>query len=455
MRRYRLGRAVVTVLVSLTTFGLAAPAGAVAYPRPLDNQWWFTAWDIPNKVWPISQGDGVTVAVIDTGIQADIPDLSGVVLPGTDATGGGGDGRTDTDTAAVPGHGTGMASVIAAQGKGTGFLGVSPKVKILPIVADSMNSENAGIHYAVDHGAKVINISQGGPSRECPPSQQEAVSYAIQHDVVVVAAAGDYGTSTNAPLAPANCAGVLAVGAVDSNLKAWNGTERQPYVTVAAPGVGVGGVLKDGRFHTADGGTSPAAALTSAVVALVRSKFPDMSAREVVQRIIASCRDAGPPGKDEQTGYGAVRPWHALVDKVPKSAPNPVFDAYDKWAKANGQAASQNNGSQGDQKKKRDSFYLSPSLLIYLVPMVIAALVVGIALLSRRRSGKSPAYTGQAPPYGPTPGAYGPPQGPPPGRQEGPPPSFGPPQHHAPQGGGPRPSFEPPPNREAPPEHRS
>src|SRR5262249_30341290 len=152
-------------------------------------EWWFTAWGVQSRLWPKSQGEGVTVAVLDSGVQAILPDFSGVVLPGKDMTGGG-DGRTDVDP--KYGHGTLMAALIAAQGTGTGFVGVAPGAKILPIVTDDGGSTIAGIRYATDHGAKVISISQGAPS-PCVDELQEAIGYAVDHDVVVVASAGNDG----------------------------------------------------------------------------------------------------------------------------------------------------------------------------------------------------------------------------------------------------------------------
>src|SRR5262249_23480905 len=127
---------------------------------------------------------------------------------------------------------TGMASLIASQGIRTGFVGVAPKAKILPIKANILNEGAKAIRYAVDHHAQVINISQAAPST-CPSDVQEAVAYAIQHDVVVVAGAGNDGDTSNSSMFPANCAGVLAVGAVDSRTVPWTKTQRQPYVTVA------------------------------------------------------------------------------------------------------------------------------------------------------------------------------------------------------------------------------
>src|SRR5262249_12422175 len=158
-----------------------------------------------NKVWPITQGKGVTVAVIDSGVNASLPGLQGVVESGTNANRGAtGDGRADAD-----GHGTGMAELIAGQGQDAGLVGVAPVVKIMPIISDgSLTSETNAIRYAADHGAQVINISQGTPDDPGPTcvayasELQGAVAYAIQKNAVIVAAAGNNGKTTNSPLMP-------------------------------------------------------------------------------------------------------------------------------------------------------------------------------------------------------------------------------------------------------------
>jgi subtilisin family serine protease len=439
------GRVVVgTVLASLMALVMVAPAGAASYPRPRSDEWWFTAWAVQDKLWPITQGAGVTVAVIDTGVQADLPEFSGVVKPGTD-TKGGGDGRTDGDSSAVPGHGTGMASLIAAQGGNTSFVGVAPKAKILPVIADDATSIAAGIRYATDKGAKVINISLGGP-QQCPDRMQQAVGYAIQHDVVVVASSGDYGDAENSSLSPANCAGVLAVGAVSvsgGKFVPWPKTEQQPYVAVGAPGGNVGAVLKDGQFHTSGGGTSQASALTAGAVALVRAKYPNMSARDVVQRVIASCLDMGDSGKDDTTGYGIIRVYHALTAKVPNSAPNPVFASYDKWRGAStGDAKSSAKPGTGAPSGRRSSAELIVAGLILVVGLIVIVLVV---LRLRGRGRRRNGY-GQDLRQPNSPGAYGPPG------NESPPPSFGPSRDQQPPGDG-RPTFRPP-NQEPPPGRR-
>jgi subtilisin family serine protease len=392
------GWAATLVLFMIGMF--AAPAGA-AVPGPRPEQWWFRVWAVQDKVWPISQGMGVTVAVLDTGVEARIPDLAGAVLPGTD--GAGGDARTDVDADIPPGHGTAMAGLIASRGRGTGFVGVAPQAKILPVVAKSNDQLVAGIRFAVDHGAKVISISQA-QSAPCPDEMQEAIGYAIQHEVVVVAGAGNSGDIGNPSYNPANCVGVLAVGGVDANLRPYARTQRQAYVTVAAPATRVGGVLRDGLYHTSDGGTSAATALTAAAVALVRSQFPDLSAREAVQRIIASTRDAGPKGKDNQTGYGAVRPYQALTMQVAKDAPNPVFAAYDEWTTARQKkAAEARNQAAAAAKKDKTSRTLLLLGIVAAVVLVVASVLgmVSIVMLPRSRKRRAmgerpaPARPGQ------------------------------------------------------------
>jgi type VII secretion-associated serine protease mycosin len=434
------------MVMATATQGMAA-----TYARPLPSQWWFTAWAIEDEVWPITRGSGATVAVLDSGVEASIPDLSGAVLPGGDAAGGGGDGRTDTDDAEIPGHGTGVASMIASQGTGTGFLGVAPEAKILPVVVNSQFSLAPGIRYAVDHGAKVINISQGSPA-PCPPDLQQAVAYALGKDVVVIASAGNDGDITNSSEFPANCAGVLAVGAADSRTNPWVKTQRQPYVAVAAPGVRVAAIAKDGRVHTIPGGTSQAAALTSGAAALVRSKYPQASAREVVQRLIASTRDAGPKGKDDLTGYGVVRPSHALAASVPKDTPNPVFDAYDKWVAANGGAKGSATSGGGGEAENGTNIFLLIGLPVGAL-LGVGAILLFYSLRSKRRP--RPAGPGMSP-YPGAPQSFGgpyPPQGQPPAPgvppQGGPAPGV-PPQYQPPTGQG-RQGTPPPPQGQYPP----
>ena len=232
----------------LTTCGLPLSAGpARAEPgvrasfelTPGPAEWWLAAWQVQRKVWPLTEGAGVTVGEVESGVQATIPDLRGVVLPGADLTGTGGNGDTDIQVG-EDGHGTAMAVVIAGQGAGTGTVGIAPRSRILPVIVGgsgpaSVRTAAAGIRYAVSHGAQVINLPFGigrtSPAA-CDPVLQAAVAYALGHDVVLVASSGNASLYAG-PGEPASCAGVLAVGGTEPDGSLWRGSTRQPYVAVA------------------------------------------------------------------------------------------------------------------------------------------------------------------------------------------------------------------------------
>ncbi|MXQ64786.1 S8 family serine peptidase [Actinomadura rayongensis] len=429
-----------------------SPAGAA--PGPLPQEWWFKAWDIQHSVWPVSKGAGVTVAVIDTGVNANLPDLKDAVLPGKDFLGGygdaqgSGDGRTDTDVR-DGGHGTGMASLIASRGTGTGFVGVAPESKILPILSSTVSLPEA-IRYAADHGAGVVSISQGTPAlqNQCEPGLQQAIGYALDHNVVIVASAGNDGNGVNSVKIPAVCAGVLVAGALDNQKNVYANTERHPYVSVAAPGYLVGALQKDGRFNPQLSGTSQAGALTAGAVALVRSKFPNMSNREIVQRIIGTAKDVGPSGKDEQTGYGVVIPSAALTANVPKNAPNPVFAKYDKWKASQpktGDTPTTPKTKSATEKNNDKAARNTKILLIGVGVVALLVIVVGGLLILRNRGRKNPpppppGAPGTPPSWGGTagPGRQVPPQRGPGGQPYSPQPGPGQPPQAPPGGFGPR-----------------
>ncbi|WP_433141071.1 S8 family serine peptidase [Actinomadura nitritigenes] len=141
------GSAIALVIIT------APPASAGLRPR--EDEWWFPAWDVQNSVWPLSKGAGVTVGLLDSGVNADLPELSGVVLKGGDTAGGKSDGRKDLY--ANGGHGTTMAVMIAGQGGGSsGFVGIAPEAKILPVhvlVSDVLDPAQASPdHQAIANG---------------------------------------------------------------------------------------------------------------------------------------------------------------------------------------------------------------------------------------------------------------------------------------------------------------
>lgn len=394
----------------VTVAAVMSTTRADALPQPRSDQWWFSAWGIQSDVWPTTTGAGVTVAVLDTGVNADLPELRESVLPGTDTTGHDSDGRKDFDF--ETGHGTAMAALIAARGGGpTGYVGIAPDAKVLPIHGAEQPGDRAdiefrayanGIRYGVDHGAKVISISQGADSTyipgHCDPEVQDAVSYALQHDVVVVASAGNLGAGSNPPEMPASCAGVLAVGAIDEHLQPYQGTERQSYLAVVAPGVG-GIIGKDGRYYPKTQGTSMATALTSGAVALIRSRNPGMSARTVVQRLIATARPLGSSKWNDQTGYGAIQITAAMNPQrypVPSNAPNPVFEAFDKWQASHSAAGTRPTPKSSPTRTSAKSDHPRNGLVIISLTaagVIIAMLVVGGFVWRRRVNAAGPAST--------------------------------------------------------------
>ncbi|MWA06047.1 S8 family serine peptidase [Actinomadura sp. LD22] len=378
----------------------AAPASADLQPRA--DEWWFSAWDVQSSVWPLSKGSGATVALLDTGVDASIPELSGAVLKGADTAGGKTDGRKDLD-AFEDGHGTSMAVMIAGQGGGnSGYVGIAPEARILPVnvmtkdvTGSEINPTDAvanGIRFAVGKGATVINLSFGGGAddipHQCPKKLLDTIAYAIEHDVVLVSSAGNKGRTINSPEAPGSCPGVVAVGGIDSNLSPWSRTQRQPYVAVAAPASGSVVVGRGDKVYADAEGTSGAAALVSGAVALIRAHNPNMSGRTVVQRLIATALPISKPVPDKATGYGAIRIARAMDPAkypVPANAPNPVYERFDRVQVAANGVNVVPAGAGREPAGGRSPF-------LYVAVAGLGALLVGaLALLwrGRLRGGRS------------------------------------------------------------------
>ncbi|WP_117211359.1 type VII secretion-associated serine protease mycosin [Allorhizocola rhizosphaerae] len=288
------------------------------------GQWQIDMLDAA-KAWRMSTGAGVTVAVIDSGVAAGHPDLHGQVLTGLDLVRPeGGDGTADE-----AGHGTTVAGLIVGRGDdGDGVVGLAPDAKVLPIRV--LNGKNEyknpavvaeAIVWAVDKGAKVINLSLGSSLES--PLLSDAIDYAFAKDVVVVACVGNAMPGGSAQVwHPAREPGVLAVTAVRPDGRLWGDALTGAETVIAAPGSGLLGARPDG-YAPVDG-TSFAAPLVSAAAALIRARSPEMSAANVVQRLIATARDAGTPGRDRRYGFGVVDPVAALSNDVPAVAANPL-----------------------------------------------------------------------------------------------------------------------------------
>ncbi|WP_435203941.1 S8 family serine peptidase [Micromonospora sp. bgisy143] len=293
-----------------------------------DGQWHISSLRV-EAAQQITQGDGVIVAVPDSGVSPH-PDLQGSVLPGADVITGAGNGYADKD-----GHGTGMAGLIAAHGSGAeGALGIAPKAKILPILCSPAGQDGetdalaAAIEFAVNNRANVISISivSGASAR-----LQRAIEMALAADILVVAAAG------NAPRSdivgyPARHPGVVAVGGIDRDGSHAAFSVTGSEIDVVAPAVDIYSTSIDGKYRRGTG-TSDATAIVAGAAALIRSKYPYLPAQEVAHRLTATAVDKGPPGRDDEYGYGVIDLVAALTADVPPlgfesvSAPATTADA--------------------------------------------------------------------------------------------------------------------------------
>ncbi|MFF5111764.1 S8 family serine peptidase [Streptosporangium sp. NPDC000509] len=287
--------------------------------------------DLP-AAWQISEGRGVIVAVLDSGVDRDHRDLAGSVIEGKDFT----TGANPPGVEPLRLHGTYMASLIAGHGHGPGggdgVIGVAPRAKVLSVRVILEDEEPGfrefntaeryenvvarGIRHAVDRGADVINmsISKELATRE----ERSAIRYAISKGVVLVAAAGNEGAEKpdargHAPYSyPAAFPGVVSVAATDRGLRRASFSNRNPSVLVAAPGVDILGA-GPGDEYWVGRGTSQATALVSGVAALIKAKYPDMSPALVVQAITAGATRRPTGGYDTDTGFGVVNATRALA----------------------------------------------------------------------------------------------------------------------------------------------
>lgn len=351
----------------LALSGAPAVAAPTASPTPItltpaeaavlgkddvrQHEYWLTDYRIVDA-WKQSTGSGVTVAVIDTGVDGTHPDLVDNVLEGYDASGEGSPNGWQ-GLGVEPMHGTEVASLIAGHGhnvsgipkiagqpgKPAGVIGVAPDAKILPISLNMVsNAEKsideqipAAVRYAVDHGAQVINLSIGSNKTTWPKSWDDAFAYAEEKGVVVVASAGNRGSGITQVGAPATIPGVLTVGGVDRQREASKGSSTQGIsIGVTAPSNDMIAAAPGNKYMIWSG-SSASAPLVSGLAALIKSKYPNLSAAQIIQRITESADDTGAAGRDPVYGFGIINPLMALDSSTPQDATENPLGSLKVW----------------------------------------------------------------------------------------------------------------------------
>ena len=310
---------------------VAAP-GILATDAVRDLQYWLDEYGI-RAAWAVTRGAGVTIAIIDSGVDATHPDLRGAVVDGIDLSGLGSADGTRPVGSDAPDHGTMVASLAAGRGStpGGGVIGAAPEASLIsaslafgPEQRDGDAQVAEAVRWAVDAGADVISLSLTRNTLSWPESWDDAFGYAEANDVVVIAAAGNRGSGTEQVGAPATIPGVLAVGGVDRRGVASDAASAQGIsIAVMAPSEQlVGAVPGDG--HVIWQGTSGATPIVAGIAALIRSAHPEATAADVVARLIGTARPVTATVPDPLYGYGLVDAAAAVRSDLPPVAENPL-----------------------------------------------------------------------------------------------------------------------------------
>lgn len=297
------------------------------------RQYWTRSVDL-EPAWDITTGSpNVVIAVVDAGVYSDHPDLAGRLLPGMNFV----DNSTNTKDDSPSQHGTIVTLLAAARGNdGVGQVGVAWNVKVLPV--KTINSDGDGnsrgvangIHWAVDHGATVVNLSLGGPDYSQSVSRE--IGYARAKNVTVVAAAGN---EPNERDFPADDPNVITVGASDEGNNYADFTSAVNKVDLAAPGVKIASYLPEKSADlSVNSGTSFSAPIVTGAIALMQSVRPGLRQEDALAILKATARDIGTPGPDPQSGAGLIdvaKALQALQGTSTQLAVQPYTATYNRY----------------------------------------------------------------------------------------------------------------------------
>lgn len=397
---------------AVSVLGIVA-LGVLATPVPAnadevrDDQWYMGALDI-NEAHKLAQGEGITIGLVDGGVDATHPDLKKNIKAGKDFGDSSGKGLEDVD-----GHGTSMAGLLVGHGHGKddaeGVMGVAPKAKVLSAGVHCEDACDGGslisdaIIWLVDQGVDIISISMSSAD-----DNNKALDYATRKGIPVVASAGNSTPEYDDILGkidppkwtswPASAVGSVPVTGTTEAGKFWDGSQTlndaatQPQLGLSAPAKDIVTVEKGGGYAT-HSGTSGSAPLVAGTLALIKSAYPDLSYNQWIDRLLDTVDDKGSKGFDDKYGWGIVNPHRALTeettyegkDGAQVSSPDDRLPL-DEQGKGQGQQDNGNGSgnSDGALTPSGASSLLLPLCITAAVLVLAAAVVIAVVVAKRR-----------------------------------------------------------------------
>ncbi|HEY2669700.1 MAG TPA: S8 family serine peptidase [Rugosimonospora sp.] len=349
----------------------------------------------PERAWSFTEGSGQTVAVLDSGVDANQPQLRGHVAAGYDAVKGSGPANTD-----CAGSGTQVAGAIAAQQAGaSGIYGVAPGVTIVPVRVAGEPGQDVtapvtsavlarGINWAVGQRVDVLDISAAMAVND--PGVRSAIANAVSAGITVVAAVGDAGAASDGDPTPypASDPDVIGVGAIAQGGTQWENSEHGSYVDLVAPGAAVPALQREQGLVNVEGSTALAAGFVSGAAALTRARWPQLSRAQISARLLGTATPAAGGQNGPEYGHGIVNPYGAVADDMVNQAPVPM-SAFTPAGPSKAELAREEAWSHGRR--------LAILLTVIGLGLLLVVTVTAIGLPRARRREWRPAFAAPVP----------------------------------------------------------